>query len=90
VKTVVFLQADCAEHDLKDSKMFSQKIKLINIYRFFDPSLILSSILHGERQLGLKKVKMPQVENHYFGSFAHLNPHLALLYDAKLIEMLSK
>lgn len=89
VKSVIFLQADCDETELLFSGLLSNSLTMINVFRHFDSSLLLSSFIHRSKRLGLKKLRHQHVQNIYFPSFKRLNPHTALLYDESLKKILS-
>lgn len=88
VKKVVFIQADCSVKEMKQSNIASEAAKLINVYRFFDPSLWISTMYHRTLRMGLYAPKLPNLSCIYHPSYVQLNPHTSALSDKKLKNIL--
>ena len=81
VKKIVFIQADCTELELKASTLLTLPIQFVQVFRFLDPSLWMSSLYHQQVRLGLHPVKSAKVKNIYKPSFKYFNPHTSVLVD---------
>lgn len=88
VKKVVFIQADCSKTDLLLADISTEIAPFINVYRFFDPSLWVSSLYHRALRIGLYKLSLPNMKSIYLPSMSWLNPHTASLYDKKLKRLI--
>lgn len=87
VKTIVFQQADIG---LSELGLFPARegIQFLNVYCPWDPSLLASWFIWGDRRLGLWRISSRMFEQRFFSLWKPFNLHTSGLRDLRLVSLI--
>lgn len=88
VKSIVFLQADFPSRARIDHLDTTNAIEIKNYHCFWDQSLLVSSILHGNLRAGLVGWRQSSIKNIFYPLLKAINLHTSPMRDRKLAKKL--
>ena len=86
VQSIIFLQADIDSDAAYNVQRPTHDVPLSNYYCPWDPSLIVSSILHRTIRIGMRAWNHAGVQNHFYPLLKPINLHTSPLRDTVFVQ----